>query len=307
MGCRRLRTLFISLIVVMIVLTVLHHPHVLILDLRDDSFSEVSKCPACYGDNLCSLIKEADIQLSGLDSWTISRHFNTKNVFRGFWSSRNMSVIIKKLGYDSELEQLDKKICKIVNIDSEHCDPQEAIKQIRQRITDDDELFKLKDLRNNIHVNQDWLQCGDQDLVNFVTRASLNHKSKPSLENILTMMMINQEPLIAMTFPPEQQFPFPEYLGSCGRVAVFSDAGPSISKMSQISSWVTRYNNNINTNQPKLYHFSVRAAVSWDLLQISSQLSKTSNNLALYPTDWESGHLCVDRYQQIKPNLEKKI
>ena len=242
MGCRRLRTLFISLIVVMIVLTVLHHPHVLILDLRDDSFSEVSKCPACYGDNLCSLISEADIQLSGLDSWTISRHFNTKNVFRGFWSSRNMSVIIKKLGYDSELEQLDKKICKIVNIDSEHCDPQEAIKQIRQRITDDDELFKLKDLRNNIHVNQDWLQCGDQDLVNFVTRASLNHKSKPSLENILTMMMINQDPLIAMTFPPEQQFPFPEYLGSCGRVAVFSDAGPSISKMSHISSWITRYN-----------------------------------------------------------------
>ena len=63
----------------------------------------------------------------------------------------------------------------------------------------------------------DMLRCADQNLVNFITKESLEHPSKPSLENILTMLMINQEPVVAMAFPSRKLFPFPEYLGACGR------------------------------------------------------------------------------------------
>ena len=54
------------------------------------------------------------------------------------------------------------------------------------------------------------LRCADQNLVNFITKESLEHPSNPALENILTMLMINQEPVVAMAFPSRKLFPFPE-------------------------------------------------------------------------------------------------
>ena len=63
----------------------------------------------------------------------------------------------------------------------------------------------------------DMLRCADQNLVNLILKESLEHPSKPTVENILTMLMINQEPVVAMSFPTRKLFPFPEYLGACGR------------------------------------------------------------------------------------------
>ena len=41
------------------------------------------------------------------------------------------------------------------------------------------------------------------------------------------MLLLNPEPLLFMTFPREENWPFPKYLGACGRLAVFEDAGKS--------------------------------------------------------------------------------
>ena len=158
------------------------------------------------------------------------------------------------------------------------------------------DLAELQDLFGD-GEGPDMLRCADQNLVNLITKESLEHSSKPTLENILTMLMINQEPVVAMSFPTRKLFPFPEYLGACGRylhdcyfdmstafinffrLAVFADAGPSLTDLSRVSPWI------------------VRSAISYELFQLTSFLTKTNLNLAFYPTDWSSDHFSVDRYE----------
>jgi len=138
-------------------------------------------------------------------------------------------------------------------------------------------LEKLKDLFD-VGDYPDLLRCADQNLVNMIMEESLEHNSKPTMENILTMLMLNQEPLVAMTFPPKKQFPFPEYLGACGRLAVFVDSGPSLTELSSFSPW------------------TVRTAISYELFQLADFLRRTNLNLAIYPTDWSSDHFSVDKF-----------
>ena len=38
----------------------------------------------------------------------------------------------------------------------------------------------------------DWLSCADQNLLDFILKKSLSHPAKPSLENLLTFLLINQ-------------------------------------------------------------------------------------------------------------------
>ena len=170
-------------------------------------------------------------------------------MYNGFWISRNVSVIIKKLGYDTELDTLDKNICRAASTETE-CDVREAVQQIVEKMRDTEtdsgnvlNLENIQDLFKDLNHSQDWLSCADQNLVNYVVKESLEHPAAPSLENIVTMMMINQEPLMAMTFSSQKQFPFAEYLGACGRLAVFADEGSSLSQLASVSPWSVRYNN----------------------------------------------------------------
>ena len=143
------------------------------INLKDDSFNNLSKCPACYGTSLCQAIKSEDIVLSEYSRWSIVRFFNVKNVFYGFWNSRNISVVMKKLAYESELVELDKHICELVHLQSS-CDVKDAVQKLvkelrtnnsisEQRIKVSLEWEKLK----NVGYLQmaDLIQCSDQTKV----------------------------------------------------------------------------------------------------------------------------------------------
>ena len=71
---------------------------------------------------------------------------------------------------------------------------------------------------------------------------------------------------------------------------MFADAGPSLTDLSPVSPWI------------------VRSAISYELFQLTSFLTKTNLNLAFYPTDWSSDHFSVDKYvlSQTRP-IEKYI
>ena len=64
----------------------------LIFSLED---SELEKCPACFGTNICPAFESGDIQFTGFTSWRFFQFFNVKNVFYGFWGSRNISIVVK--------------------------------------------------------------------------------------------------------------------------------------------------------------------------------------------------------------------
>ena len=94
----------------------------------------MDKCPACFGTNICPAFKSGDLRLTGFTSWRFFQFLNVKNVFNGFWVSRNISVVIKKLGYNSELENIDKNLCKLVERD-EACNLKNAMKKLVESLS----------------------------------------------------------------------------------------------------------------------------------------------------------------------------
>lgn len=82
-------------------------------DIKDDKFLENDFCPACLGHSGCGLIYFDQVHLSGLSGYRVNQIFNTKNIYYG--SMGDQKIVFKKLGSDTEIRELDKKICKEAN------------------------------------------------------------------------------------------------------------------------------------------------------------------------------------------------
>ena len=95
------------------------------------------------------------------------------------------------------------------------------------------------------------------------------------LENILSILIINPEPLVLTAFPAEEGWPVPKFYGSCGRLAVMEDVGNPLSSV---------------VNEP----FTKRARMALQVLKIASQFTRNDPNLALYLTDWSMDNFAVD-------------
>ena len=145
------------------------------IQLSDDTFSNLSKCPACYGSSLCTYFKSGDIALLGYSWWSIDSLFNVKNVYHGVWWSRNRSVVLKKLGYDSELAQLDRRICDFVHLDGS-CDVKENVLKLMKELgissakneKDHGKISRLSWEKLNDKAKlllADWNQCSGQNKV----------------------------------------------------------------------------------------------------------------------------------------------
>ena len=169
----------------------------------NENFFLDSKCPACYGRNLCEkfLYKKTsnDVvtqqeELKIFSRWNILNVLNVKNVFYGKFA--NNIYVLKKLAHNSELAQFDNNVCLLVkNISMRlSCEPSMALttlilqknKTIERIVQDYNILFEKS------HV----VQCKDFQLINYLWKrfqAFYNHKN--SLENFITLLAINPEPL----------------------------------------------------------------------------------------------------------------
>jgi len=83
-------------------------------DVSDDNFLEVTMCPACFGSSGCGLVYHNQVQLSGWSNYRFVNLFSTKNI-RYATLSGNQNVVLKKLGTDLEIQELDNKVCKEAN------------------------------------------------------------------------------------------------------------------------------------------------------------------------------------------------
>jgi hypothetical protein len=133
--------------------------------------------------------------------------------------------------------------------------------------------------------NHEWtevLSCmRSQKLLDIIVSHSRHHKTEASLENILTLLMLNPEPLIFMTFPAEEGWPFPEYLGSCGRLAVFEDSGDMLTNY-YLSPWTKR------------------VQLARQLVQMAARFTNNDAGVALYLTDWSADNFAVDQFGKLR-------
>ena len=91
------------------------------IDIGDENFNEISKCPLCYGKRLCNQIKNYKIlkletNVLGDDTYLFNRIVNIKNVYYAKLKY-SQKVVIKKLAHRAELEQFDteEKKCDSLN------------------------------------------------------------------------------------------------------------------------------------------------------------------------------------------------
>jgi hypothetical protein len=106
------------------------------------------------------------------------------------------------------------------------------------------------------------------------------HRSTASLENVLTLLMLNPEPIVFMAFNEDEGWPFPKYLGSCGRLAAFENAGEMLTEA---------------YNKP----WDLRVQISKQLLQMAMKFVNNDLDLAMYLTDWSPDNFVVDRYGKV--------
>ncbi|KAL8623028.1 hypothetical protein ACOMHN_066259 [Nucella lapillus] len=85
--------------------------HVMRHDVTHDNFLDIPKCPACFGSSGCGLIYHSQIQLSGWSNYRFGDAFSSKNV-RYATLSGEQKVVLKKMGSDHDIAELDKKVCK---------------------------------------------------------------------------------------------------------------------------------------------------------------------------------------------------
>ena len=138
----------------------------------------------------------------------------------------------------------------------------------------------MDQIRRVTEVGNDFLGCvSTQELLDYIIQRSTFHQlavgQSISIENILSLLLINPEPLVLMTFPSEEGWPVPKYYGSCGRLAVVEDCGYPLSSALQES-------------------FTKRARLSLQILRLAQRFTHNDLNLSLYLTDWSMDNFAVD-------------
>ena len=238
---------------------------------------EISKCPACLGDDFCPTFFQGKIKLKKPSLFKY--FFNAKNVVDARYESQN--VVLKKLGHVQEWQDFDQKMCKSAyNEDFLKCSVGNAVRYLSSLWMTSKGILNHSVLKDHLPDSSELFTCDQSsELIAFLqSRMSSLWKSKP--EHFLTTVMINPEPIIAMAFPDTEGWPFPKYYGACGRVAVFEHAGQPLANFLG-ADWV------------------VRARLSLQILQLATKMSENPT-LNLYLTDWSLDNFAVNSKLQVK-------
>ena len=154
------------------------------------------KCPACYGKTLCPKIHSGIISVGkeGLKAHLLML-LNVKNIHFGTYKGQG-PVVMKMLGHDKELANLDKEICRLAE-EAQGCDVTRAVHKLP--------VVKSRELNpRNMKGMSDLMTCPSQRLISLMLQRYVERGPDPrvptmTLEgrlHLMTTLLINPEPLI---------------------------------------------------------------------------------------------------------------
>ncbi|CAH1781099.1 unnamed protein product, partial [Owenia fusiformis] len=230
----------------------------------------IDTCPACYGTNLCDSFKNGDVTATGWSKLKFWHWINIKNVHTGTF--HNKKVIMKKLAHDEEIAAIDNKICKSAQLDA-NCDIKTAIQK--------SSLFQHTD---KIYIDEvkglsDLVTCPSERLIADIKSAYLQTENKKTFTfqdkmKLMTMLMINPEPLMLQIFSAQEGWPVPKYYGACGRWIVEENSGTILGDYYD-SKW------------------DIRVDLAYQLFKLADKMTQNAD-YALYWTDVSYDNLVVD-------------
>ena len=237
---------------------------------------EISKCPACLGEDICPSFFQGKIKLKKPS--LVKYFFNAKNVYEARYESKD--VMLKKLAHVQEWQDFDQKMCQSQH---EKCSVGNAVRYLSSLWMTSKGIINHSVLKDNLPDSSELFTCdhhlgSSSELIAFLQSRTSLWKQKP--EHFLTTVMINPEPILAMAFPDSEGWPFPKYYGACGRFAMFEHAGQPLEAFLDVN-------------------WAVRARLALQILQLAIKMSDNPT-LNLYLTDWSLDNFAVNTKLQIK-------
>uniref|UniRef100_H2V8S5 Divergent protein kinase domain 2Ab n=2 Tax=Takifugu rubripes TaxID=31033 RepID=H2V8S5_TAKRU len=244
-------------------------------ELTDRRFINLNKCPACFGTSWCRKFMNGQVSFETWGRLRFLDVFNVKNVyFAQYGEPREGTrrVVLKRLGSNQELADIDQKICKRAT-GRPRCDLIQAMYKTEfARINGDVRLLTPE----VVEGWSDLVHCPSQRLLDRVVRRYAETKDSGSflLKNLkdtermqlLMTLAFNPEPLVLQSFPSDEGWPFAKYLGACGRVVAVNYVGEEL--------W-SFY------NAP----WEKRVDLARQLMDIAEQLTNNDFEFALYLLD----------------------
>lgn len=151
---------------------------------------EIEKCPYCYGVNQCEHFKQNKITLK-TDSFVtfIYNYISVKNVFLAKLGS--VHVVLKKLGHNVELNNLDKLVCSEISYNN-MCNF--SVNNSSLNYTE-----KIVTFLNNASDLRSFKSCSEDTSALFlkgVLESSKGDANDSYIKNIWSILHINVEPLM---------------------------------------------------------------------------------------------------------------
>ncbi|XP_052354631.1 divergent protein kinase domain 2A [Oncorhynchus keta] len=244
-------------------------------ELTDRRFINLNKCPACFGTSWCRKFMNGQVSFETWGRLRFLDVFNVKNVyFAQYGEPREGTrrVVLKRLGSNQELADIDQKICKRAT-GRPRCDLIQAMYKTEfARLNGDVRLLTPE----VVEGWSDLVHCPSQRLLDRVVRRYAETKDSGSflLKNLkdtermqlLMTLAFNPEPLVLQSFPSDEGWPFAKYLGACGRVVAVNYVGEEL--------W-SFY------NAP----WDKRVDLARQLMDIAEQLTNNDFDFALYLLD----------------------
>lgn len=273
------RTCLLVLIFMAITLSFILHSQISQNFLEDEYFVDAVKCPACYGTSSCQRFRRNEFQLHSYSKFRAFDLVNVKNVhFGAHLESR--PVVLKKLASNKELREFDDDVCNQAKQPS-GCDVSVAIFK-----SDFAEVIYSHMLQHS-HVRDlsDLVKCPSQRLLDriyemYKERQSDGFLSRHNKIQLITTLAINPEPIILQIFPQRQGWPFPEYVGACGRFVIEEKIETPLYQFLE-ASWPTRL------------------SLSLQILKIANKFTDNKLGYALYPTDITFENLAVSEEEEV--------
>ncbi|XP_078661008.1 divergent protein kinase domain 2A-like [Branchiostoma floridae x Branchiostoma belcheri] len=199
-------------------------------------------CPACFGDSLC---KDFDKKFQFPNAGRTSP-LAQNGVYFGLKAANKEPIVGKLLVEAERYGKFHQFACqgKDSLLEGDSCDVNGAIVELlKQDLT----VARLREFAAEMDPNEEEeysiLRCLSERFLQQAKSAydidKDNVLSTNESAKLLTTFLLNPEPIIFQVFHYNQGWPFPSFLGACGRMAVFEHSGSPLRYYYE-DTWETR-------------------------------------------------------------------
>ncbi|KFW63572.1 Deleted in autism-related protein 1, partial [Pygoscelis adeliae] len=201
------------------------------------TFLGLDKCNACIGTSICKKFFKEEIRF---DTWLSSRLKLPPSYLLSYsgnytddaksWRLVDITRLTSKYRHD----QADKRICTSL-LKTKTCSLERALRRTHR--------FQKLENKHLCHVlpshqglSSPMLRCPSQRLLDRIVRRYaevpdagsiyMDHLTDRDKLRLLYTLSVNSHPILLQIFPDVEGWPFPRYLGSCGRLVVSASTRP---------------------------------------------------------------------------------